>query len=109
MNIKDYKFHVGDEVITTEGEKGVIISICECSRCQERGFNEPTWIAEGDSSERYITIGDAICGFHGFYQIGKYKFHDFDKAEVLGTMAFYEKELKRLKKQLKTIEEIENK
>ena len=107
MDIRDYKFEIGDTVITTEGEKGAIISICKCNRCEERGFYEPTCIMEGDSNEKYITIGDAICGFHGYYKIGKYHFHDFDKSEVLGSMAYYEKELKKLKKQLKVIESLE--
>jgi hypothetical protein len=108
MNIKDYIFEIGDIVITTEGEKGAIINICKCDRCVERGFYEPTWIMEGDSNEKYITIGDAICGFNRFYQIGKYRFNDFDKSEVLQNMAYYEKELKQLRKQWKLIEELEN-
>ena len=108
MNIKDYEFEIGDIVITTEGEKGIIIHICKCDKCEERGFYEPIWIIEGDDKKRYITIGDAICGFDEFYQIGKYHFNDFDKRQVLQNMVYYEKGLKQLKKQLKLIEELEN-
>lgn len=106
MNIKDYKFNVGDKVITTDGVVGKITSICTCSQCEERGFYEPTWENEyGD--EYYITINDAIFGFNTYYQIGEYHFNGLDKDEVLYDMAFYERELKKLKKQLKVIEELE--
>ena len=108
-NIKDYKFKIGDYVITTEGIRGKIIDICDCSQCVGRGFYEPIWIAEDDNNKEYITIGTAICGFRGYYQIGEYRFHDFDKSEVLQDMAYYEKKLKQLKKQLKVIEDIESK
>ena len=107
MNITDYKFNVGDEIITTEGVRGKIVYICKCSQCVERGFCEPTWIAENDNNEEYITISDVVSGFHGFYQIGNYRFHDFDKSGIIHNMAYYEKKLKQLKKQLKLIEKIE--
>ena len=41
MNIKDYKFNVGDEVITTDGQHGKIVEICNCESCRSRGFLEP--------------------------------------------------------------------
>lgn len=107
MNIKDYKFKVGDDVITTDGKRGKIVDVCTCSACAERGFYEPTWIAEDDNAKEYITIGTALCGFNEYYQIGEYRFNDFDKDEVLYNMALYERELKKLKKQLKVIEELE--
>ena len=31
-------FKVGDEVITSTGEVGTIISFCTCQLCKERGF-----------------------------------------------------------------------
>lgn len=107
MNIKDYEFHVGDEVITTEGIRGKITKICTCDRCQERGFYEPFWRSENEEWEHCIDKFTAEIGFNGFYKIGKYKFNDFDKAEVYRNIAFCEEELRRYKKQLKTIEEIE--
>ena len=107
MNIKDYEFHIGDEVITTEGVKGEITSICDCKYCEERGFYEPFWKNEYDKWEDCISVHDATYGFSRFYKIGKYRFNDFDKGEVLRKMASYEDSLKRLRKQLKTIEEIE--
>ena len=108
MNIKDYEFHVGDEVITTEGVRGKITNICTCSMCEERGFYEPSWIAEDGKYEHCIDIYDAKSGFSSFYKIGKYRFSDFNKGEILREMASYEDGLKQLRKQLKAIEELEN-
>lgn len=108
MNIKDYEFNIGDEVITTEGVKGKITSICTCDRCEERGFYESFWTSEDDDWEHCIDKFIAEIGFNGFYKIGKYKFNDFDKAEVLQCMAACQRDLQRYKKQLKTIEEIES-
>jgi hypothetical protein len=108
MNIKDYEFHVGDEVITTEGEVGKIVGICDCSECEKRGFYEPFWVCEDDEWSHCITCFIAENWFNGFYKIGKYRFNDFDKGDVLRNMADCEDELKRLRKQLKVIEEYEN-
>lgn len=106
MNIKDYKFHVGDEVITTEGERGRITSICTCERCQERGFHVPFWAGEFDKWEHCIDKFTAENGFSGYYKIGEYRFNNFDKAEVLQCMAACERELQKCRKRLETIEEI---
>ena len=110
MNIKDYKFNIGDIVITTEGETGKIVDVCKCSWCAERGFYEPIWVEDSDDSYYdYITYMEAELGFKRFYQIGKYRFNDFDKGEVLRSMVSCEDELKQLRKQLKLIEELEGK
>ena len=108
VNIKDYEFNVGDEVITTEGVRGKITRICTCDRCERRGFYEPFWIIEDDDWEKCIDIYDAESGFSSFYKIGKYRFNDFDKGNVLQEMASCEHELKRLRKQLRIIEELES-
>ena len=109
MDLKDYKFNVGDEVITTEGVRGRITGICDCSECQKRGFYEPFWVAEDhrDGFSKCIDKFTASCGFVGFYKIGEYRFNDFDKGEVLRNMGYCETELRRLNKQLKLIEELE--
>ena len=107
MNIKDYEFCVGDEVITTEGVRGKITSICTCDMCEERGFYEPFWIGEDDNWEHCIDIYDAESSFNRFYKIGKYRFSDFDKGDVLREMASCEDELRRLRNQLKVMEECE--
>lgn len=107
MNIQDYKFNVGDIVITTEGETGVITNICDCSSCARRGFFEPFWSTRGVKWDKGISIYDAEAGFVGYYKIGNYRFNDLDKAAVLREMASYEDALKQLKKQLQTIDELE--
>lgn len=109
MSVKNYCFEIGDEVITTEGETGKIVDICRCEKCAKRGFFEPIWVKDGDKYQKYIDIYDANNGFNSFYKIGKYRFNDFDKAEILRSMASYEAELKQLRKQLKLIEELEAK
>lgn len=111
MNIGDYEFRVGDEVITTEGERGKITKICTCDRCQERGFYEPFWIGEDKDNkyERCIDKFTAEIGFNGYYKIGNYRFNDFDKAEVYQNLAYCEDSLQKYKRQLKVIEEMESK
>lgn len=108
MKIEDYKFDVGDEVITVEGERGVITAICDCHFCNDRGFFEPIWMLENGDKEDYITINDALSGFPHFYKIGNYRFQDFDKVSIYRDLAYYETEIKKLKTQLKVIEEIEH-
>lgn len=108
MSPSEYKFEIGDKVITIYGEVGRITEICTCESCKKRGFYELTWENEDSSDENYITIWDAVSGFDGYHQIGKYKFNrTFDKAAVLKTIKCYENILAQKKKQLKHIEEME--
>lgn len=109
MKISDYKFEIGDEVITVEGVKGKIVDICHCSACESRGFPEPVWVKDDDKSETryYIAITNARIGFLDFYKIGKYRFNDFEKGEVLREMAYHEDMLKKLRQQLRVIEAVE--
>ena len=109
MDIKDHEFNIGDIVITTSGEMGKIIDFCDCEWCLERGFCEPMWVEDDDDSYvDYITITEAQAGFKKFYSIGKYRFNDFDKDTVLRSIAYCEEELKRLRRQLKVIEDTES-
>lgn len=114
MKLQDYKFNIGDEVITTIGEIGKIINICDCASCKERGFNELIWVPHGAAITEYITVYDASNGFKGFHKIGDYIFNDFNKQLVLDDIKGhkdriedYEKGLSKLMVQLKTIEETE--
>lgn len=106
MNISDYKFNVGDEVITTEGERGKITYICECNKCKERAFCEPIWVKDGESEEEYITNYTAQTGFKGFYRIGQYRFDDFCEDNLLRRIEDHEEEILRCRKQLANIKEI---
>ena len=110
MDIKDYKFNVGERVITTEGETGRITHVCTCDNCKNRGFYEVFWINDNDVSsiwDENITRYQAENGFKGYYQIGEYRFNDLDKEKVIRDINNCEDELKRLRKQLRFIEELE--
>ena len=108
MNFKDYKFEIGDKVVTTLGETGEIVGFCTCESCAKRGYFEPMWVRDDTPITEYISIYEAQRGFNNFYQIGKYNFNDFDKDALTGRITTFEEELNRLKKQLATIEDIEN-
>lgn len=105
MNPSDYKFEIGDKVITTYGEAGEIVDICTCEQCVKRGFHEPVWLDEyGD--KHYITNYMADCGFEEFYKIGNYRFNSlFNRGLVERTIIHHENMLERYKKMLKVIDE----
>ena len=108
MKPSDYEFAIGDKVVTIYGEVGHVVDICRCDRCLERGFCEPIWKADGSIVEKWITIHDAESGFDDFYQIGKYRFgHEFDKELVHRMLVEKGLEVKRLKRRLQVIEELE--
>ena len=109
MNVSDYVFNVGDEVITIDGERGYITSICNCVYCRERGFFEPTW-ADEDGDPCDIISVEAEGGFSCYYKIGNYRFNPFNKDGEFGVkaqVASAEGWLARLKKRLALIEELE--
>lgn len=106
----EYKFEIGDRVVTTMGETGTIVDICTCSECRARGFNELIWENDDGSGYDYITANDLLYGCSRFYKIGKYYFNNrFDKTVVTDAMAYHEKALMRLRGQLRMIEEMEGK
>ena len=108
MKPSDYEFAVGDKVVTIYGEVGHIIDICKCRKCVERGFYEPTWKIDDSGDVDWITINNAERGFDDFYQIGKYRFgHTFNKSVVRAMIIEKEVELRRLKKQLQVMDELE--
>ena len=108
MKPSDYEFAIGDKVVTIYGEVGHIIDICKCRKCVERGFYEPTWKIDDSGDVGWITIYDAERGFDDFYQIGKYRFgHTFNKSVVRAMIIEKEVELRRLKKQLQVMDELE--
>ena len=101
-----YDFKVGDKVITTTGETGVITDICTCSACFSRGFYEPMWTSNEDGEYHYITLYDAETGFTDYYKIGEYRFNDFDEKAVLDEMHYLQRKIGRLCDQLYTIVKI---
>ena len=108
MKPSDYEFAVGDKVVTIYGEVGHIIDICKCRKCVERGFYEPTWKIDDCGDVDWITINSAERGFDDFYQIGKYRFgHTFNKSVVRAMIIEEEVELRRLKRRLQVMEELE--
>lgn len=96
MDIKDYKFNVGDTVVTTDGIIGRITSICRCECCEKRGFYEITWSNKVNVED--ITLYDAKNGFEGYWRIGKYRFHEFDRAGVEEQIEHCEKEVQNISK-----------
>ena len=77
----EYKFNVGDEVITIDGHRGEIIDICECERCQARGFCEPMWENEtGVCEGRFEEVECEQCGGAGYVE---YVAFSIEEAEVI--------------------------
>ena len=108
MKPNDYEFAIGDKVVTIYGEVGHVVDICKCRKCVERGFYELTWKIDDSGDVGWITIYDAERGFDDFYQIGKYRFgHTFNKSVVRAMIIENEVELRRLKRQLEVMKELE--
>lgn len=82
ISLMEYDFKVGDKVITSTGQVGVIESICNCDRCKERGFYEPNVKTTSGVGTIWITDTDKENGFISFYQIGNYKFGNVDKESI---------------------------
>lgn len=103
---KNYEFNIGDEVITTDGERGFIVDICECVECKYRGFCEPIW-EDADGHETYITVYDKKCDFRDYYKIGKYRFGNFEKDRLKTNIKATEALLAGSKGRLAFMEETE--
>lgn len=75
-------FRIGDKVITSKGEVGIITEICTCGACEERGFYEPT-IKTAIGEDIYCTDTDKEENFREFYQIGDQVYGNLDKNDLL--------------------------
>lgn len=114
--LMEYDFKVGDIVIKDTGETGIIESICDCERCKDRGFYEPTVkVISGADDTIWITDTDKANGFISFYQIGKYKFDNIDKESVecwienaKANIKEAHKRLREYKKQLSRLNQLES-
>lgn len=107
MKISDYKFKVGDRVITTRGEIGRINNICTCEKCKERGFFEPEWVNYTSEQHEWITNFEAENNFPGYYSIGEYKFgNEFEKDAVFDAIELHNKIIRDLITQLRRMDNI---
>ena len=93
-------FKVGDEVITSTGEAGTIISFCTCQFCKERGFYEPTVENEIGNDPIYITDIDKRNGFSSFYKIGDQIFGNIDEDAVKDSIKSVKDQIKKLQHEL---------
>ena len=101
ISLMEYDFKVGDIVVTDTGEVGFIESVCDCDRCKKRGFYEPRAKTIDGDDTIYITDTCKSNGFISFYQIGKYKFGNLDKASVLRSIEYINKDIKEVTERLK--------
>lgn len=89
-------FKVGDEVITSTGEVGTIISFCTCQFCKERGFYEPTVEVEIGNDAIYITDIDKRNNFSSFYKIGDKVFGNLDEGAVKNSIKSTKDQIRKL-------------
>ena len=99
-------FKFGDIVITSKGEMGVVVDVCDCDRCKSRGFYEPQIKTVVGSSMIWCTDSDKEDGFKSFYRIGDEVFGNIDKDgldseidEVKHRIRSCEKELSEMMRQ----------
>ena len=93
-------FKVGDEVITSTGEVGIITDICTCQFCKERGFYEPTVEVESGNDAIYITDIDKRNGFSSFYKIGDQIFGNIDEDAVKDSIKSITNQVYKLQSEL---------
>ena len=93
-------FKVGDEVITSTGEVGRIISFCTCQLCKERGFYEPTVEVVIGNEAIHITDNDKRNGFSSFYKIGDQIFGNIDEDAVKDSIKSVKEQVYKLQSEL---------
>lgn len=97
-------FKIGDEVITSTGEVGIITDICTCQFCKERGFYEPTVEVEIGNDAIYITDNDKRNNFSSFYKIGDQVFGNIDEDAVKDSIKSVKDQIKKLQYELIELE-----
>ena len=102
LELMRYDFKVGDRVITSDGEVGIIKSICDCEKCKERGFYEPQVTTIIGDCGIYITDTDKNNGFNSFYKIGKYRFGNLDVGRVECNIDYNKNRIVELQKEITT-------
>lgn len=97
-------FKVGDKVITSTGQVGIITDICTCDKCKDRGFYEPVVEVEVGNGSIWITNNDKRVNFRSFYKIGDQIFGNIDEDCVLDDIKRKKEELHNVKKELIQLE-----
>ena len=95
-------FKVGDKVITSTGQVGIITGICTCEGCESRGFYEPE-IRTVVGSRIYCTDNDWRLSFRSFYQIGDKVYGNIDEDCLVDDI---DRVTKQIKECQKTLEEL---
>ena len=98
-------FKIGDEVITNDGRIGVIVDICTCQSCKNRGFYEPK-IQYNNGDIDYMMISDKNNGFKSYYKIGDHIFGNLKDEHLLSRMAALRKEMQEIEEQLAVVEKL---
>lgn len=100
IDLLEYTFKVGDEVITSTGELGVIEDICTCDQCKKRGFYEPQVKTEIGNGTIYITDNDKRANFRSFYKIGDRVFGNLDEDDLLDSIERNQTQIRELNEEL---------
>lgn len=77
----NYEFHVGDYVEDMDGRVGYISKICDCEKCKERGWYEPS-IKYTNGTEDYISNYDVKSIPDCYIRIGAYDFTKKEKKKI---------------------------
>lgn len=100
-----YNFKVGDKVISSCGEVGKIVLICDCEYCQERGFLEPCVKNDITGWTNYITDLDLANNFSNYYSIGDYVFGNLTPvSNIQDQLREAKKEVESAKKEVEALE-----
>jgi hypothetical protein len=107
---KKRTFKVGDLVIDHSGGIGKITNICNCSRCKERGFFEPSFINfDIDEDKERISCYDFDQNFKWYYKIGNEVFGEKPKKEnILSIIKELEKKSSSLNGYIKEYKKLLN-